>query len=213
MDLNVTLIGTTPLVVHNIRLANPHDEFTQSIGRLTSKAPKQKTEQDIFDIEKLEWFGGLYYDEAHGYYLEGHGIKRCLIEAAKATREGKNVDRGVQVVTARVPIQFPKQNHKPEQLWEHEEHRFWKMVRVGRGMVPRMRPIFPEWRLDFPVELATELLDFSALEEIMERAAKVEGLYEARKLGFGRFRASIVAVEPNGKPKRKAEKKEAAQEA
>jgi hypothetical protein len=216
MELTINLTGTTPIVQHNIRLANPHDEIVQAISRLTGKSAKQKTEQDAFEIERLEWMGGLYYDAAEGYYLESRGVIRCFQEAAKATREGRDVQRALAPQTALTPLRFPQRDLKPAELWEYEDrefpaahwfdgahpYRFWKMCGIGKSRVPRMRPIFPEWSLSLSVEFQPDMLDFGALEEIIHRAGKVEGLYEARSLGFGRFQATIVgAVEANGRAK------------
>jgi hypothetical protein len=220
MELVIRLTSLTPLVMHNIRLANPHDAIVQDIARLTGKSAKQKTEQDTFEIEQLEWMGGLYYDATEGYYLESRGVIRCFQEAAKATREGRDVQRALQPLTSLVPLEFPHRGLKPEALWEFTDkkfpaahwfdgahpYRFWKMVGIGKSRVPRMRPIFPDWSLSLPVMLHPNMLDYHALEEIIDRAGKVEGLYEARALGFGRFEATVeVAGESNGeaaKPKR-----------
>lgn len=223
MELEIHLTAVTPLCMHNIRLANPHDEYTQQIKRITSKSPKQKTEQDAFDVERLEWMGGLYHDEANGYYLEATGIKRCFQEAAKATRQGAHVRRGFRPLLHFVPLQFPHRDLTPAELWDHTDaglpkafwfdgshpYRFWKMVRVT-GMVARMRPIFPQWSVTFAAELDSDMLDLDVFQEIVERAGVVEGLYEARAIGMGRFQATITAAgvgsdsRPRGKAKRAA---------
>jgi len=223
MDLSIELSGTTPLVHHNIRLANPHDGIAQQIARITGKSPKQKTEQDAFDIERLEWMGGLYHDVNDAYYLESRGIIRCFQEAAKATREGRDLQRALSSPVPRVPLQFPHRHLKPSLLWEYEDagfpahwwfdgshpYRFWKMTGIGKSRVPRMRPIFPDWSLTLPATLEPDMLDFSALEEIINRAGRVEGLYEARTLGMGRFVAVITVAEPaaadDGRSRRKEE--------
>lgn len=200
MNLQIELTGTTPLVVHNIRLANPHDQIAQAIARITGKAAKQKTEQDAFEIEHLEWLGGLYYEDPPGYYLESRGIIRCFQEAAKATREGRDVLRALSPSALRVPIKFPHSDLLPVDLWKRPEYRFWKMVGIGKNRVPRMRPIFPEWSVTLQIDLEPIMLDLNALVEIVERAGRVEGLYEARTLGMGRFKAAITQVEEtNGK--------------
>src|SRR5262245_13488851 len=152
------------------------------------------TVEERKEKERLEWFGGLYYEKAAGYYLESQGVKRCWQEAAKATREGKDLDRAVLCMTHSVPIQFPHAKLAPDQLWTHPEYQLWRMVNGNpnsgkKTRVPRLRPQFPKWSVAVEVILDPSMMDLKTFQEIVTRAGRVEGLYEARRLGFGRYTA------------------------
>ena len=58
-------------------------------------------------------------------------------------------------------------------------------------MIVRVRPIFREWQLGCRLSCWRTPLDFADLVAVAELAGRVEGLGDARKLGYGRFDAEI----------------------
>ena len=70
-----------PLIMHNSQLANPLNEFTKAMKELTPKL--KKTDQQHADIARLEWRGGLYWNETDGPYLPGLNVRRALLDAAR----------------------------------------------------------------------------------------------------------------------------------
>src|ERR1700748_2033656 len=75
LQMDVTFTGCTPLVIHNVRLANPLDSYTRAIKAISSK--RSKTEDDHAEMMRLEWEGGLYIDSGPGAFLS-----RCYSAAA-----------------------------------------------------------------------------------------------------------------------------------
>ncbi len=57
-DLKLKFTSVSPLVMHNGELANPFNEFTQKIKKISSK--RGKTEADMKEMARLEFHGGLY---------------------------------------------------------------------------------------------------------------------------------------------------------
>ena len=72
MRFRITITGTAPLLMHNGRLANPLDPSTQALKSLTSK--RKKTDDDLFDIARAEFLGGLYIDPDVGPYVPGENV-------------------------------------------------------------------------------------------------------------------------------------------
>ena len=60
MKISINLFGTTPLLVHNVQLADPDNTFARKIATITGK--RKKTPEDRAVIADLEWMGGLYMD-------------------------------------------------------------------------------------------------------------------------------------------------------
>lgn len=58
----LTLTGVTPLLVHNARLADPLDPIVRQTKPISGK--RSKTEEDHLELARLEFIGGLYYDQA-----------------------------------------------------------------------------------------------------------------------------------------------------
>lgn len=191
MRVIVKIDGVSGLVMSNERLADPDDEYARAISELTSVPSNKRTDAQRAEIGKLEWFGGIYYDREIGVYLPSWNLIRCFEEAGKITKKGKSVIRSLAAVSDRVQIQHdgPKDLM---QIWEKPEYRLRKLVGVKTARVPRTRPIFRRWSLEFEAELITETLNARDFDQIVEQAGRSEGLGSARKLGYGRFTAEVI---------------------
>ena len=179
---SVRIEGLTPLIMHNGHLADPLDEASKALAKLTKK--KQKTEADHLAVRKCEWYGGLYVDEHGAPCLPGEVLEGCLAEGAKKYKLAKTV-KGAVIIDGNWPIIYtgPKDIDK---LWEGGGH--IKLAGVGlRGQrVIRCRPMFPEWSIEFEVQWdPTMLKDEEQLFEIVE-AAGMCGVGDWRPK-FGRF--------------------------
>lgn len=190
MQIQVELTGATGLVMHNIRLADKRDEWTRAIAEITSK--RKRTDADEAEIERLEWYGGLYHDPETGIHLPSWNVVRCFERAATITRQGTALVRAVAVMTDKVPLTYDGPR-KLEELWNRPEFRWRTTVGVQRAKVTRMRPIFRRWSLTLEAELLEDVLSPEDLTRIIELAGRSEGLGDARKLGYGRFTAVVAA--------------------
>ena len=193
MRICLELVGQTPLVQHNIQLADERNEYKRAIDELTAKRGKDRTDSENAEIEKLEWFGGLYHDPDVGIYVPSWSIVRCLERGGTLTRQGSTVVRALAVMTDKVPLEYDGPPD-PKDLWERPEFRWRTMVGVDRKRVPRMRPIFRRWALSLEAELLDDVMNLRDLAEIAARAGRSEGLGDARKLGNGRFMVKVTAA-------------------
>ena len=190
MRIIVKLDGLSGLVFSNERLADPDDEYTRAIKVLTAKGA-QKTDVDNAEIAKLEWFGGLYHEAGFGVYLPTWNLIRCFEQAGKITKKGTAVIRALSPVSDKVPVLHDGPS-EPSKLWERPEFRLRKMVGIKGSRVPRMRPIFRRWGIEFEAEFMDDVLNMSDFVRIVEQAGRSEGLGSARKLGYGRFKAEVI---------------------
>lgn len=190
MRIILKIDGVTGHVQHNERLADPDDEYVRAIKAITDKKTG-KTDADRAEMAKLEWYGGLYHDADIGVYVPSWNVIRCLERAGSITRKGAAVIRAVSAVTDKLPLQYdgPRDLAK---LYEMPEYRLRKMVGVQRGRVVRVRPIFRRWSLEFEAEFLEDVMNISDLERVAEQAGRSEGLGNARKLGFGRFKVEVI---------------------
>lgn len=181
--------GRTPLVMHNIRLADPEDEFTRAIAKINDKK-KNKTDEDQHEIARLEWFGGIYHDPDVGIHVPSTWVVASLENAAKITRRGTQLLRGLAMTTDRIALEYdgPK---KLTELYERPEFRLRKIVGVQRNRVVRVRPIFRQWGLLFDAELMTDVMDLDDLKGIAAQAGRSAGMGDARKLGYGRYDVEV----------------------
>lgn len=194
LNVAIELRGRTPLLMHNVRLADPDDEVTRQISAITSK--RKKTPEDRRDIARLEWFGGLYLDNGQ-IVVPATNIKKCIIEAAKVHKLGKAVGRALTPVDMNVSLAY-EGSEDPQDLYDRSEFHFRTSVGVGANRTQRTRPQFPTWAVAMDALLLDDVLDISDLTRMVQLAGSVEGLGDGRVLGFGRFDGQVQVTSQNG---------------
>lgn len=150
MRVSINLFGTTPLLVHNVQLADTDNTFTKEIAAITGK--RKKTPEDRVAIADLEWMGGLYIsgDEC---VMPTANITRCLEKGGTLRKLGTAVVRGVIPLAVSVPIESSNGKVvKISTIKKLPEYRDRRPVGVQRSKTVRVRPRYFgsgswEWRL------------------------------------------------------------------
>jgi hypothetical protein len=189
VKVRITLTGTAPLLMHNVRLANPLDPIARAMKETSGK--RKKTDEDLERLARLEFEGGLYCDAA-GPYLPGANIEKCIVEGARVTRQGKQVERGLFVTDNEVPLLY-NGPRTPDELWANEEYRSMMAVKVGQARVMRCRPIFRSWTMEANAEMDGAQLNLSTLQSIASDAGAMVGLGDYRPR-YGRFEVEVEAL-------------------
>jgi hypothetical protein len=189
VKFSYTLTGTSYLIMHNVQAANPLSPFAKEMKKITSK--RSKTDEDYADLAKLEFAAGLYYIPEIGPFMPAMNIRTCLLEAARMTKSGKKIERGLVMTSVHNPLAYDGPRDL-EALWaEGDRFRDMAMMRVQMSRTLRCRPMFREWATAGEGMVDTEVLDVKELVEIFDRAGVMIGLGDSRKLGNGRFTASV----------------------
>lgn len=180
VKIRFTLNGTSPLLMHNQRLSDPLDPFAKSLKVISGK--KKKTDEDHEAMARIEFEGGLYHREEIGPYIPGVNIHRSLVEGARITRRGKDIDRGLTIDTGseccRLEYSGPRDI---EGLYSRPQDYVSRLsVVVGRVRVMRTRPIFRQWSLTCDTEIDTGQLNFDDVRDIAEAAGKMAGIGDYR---------------------------------
>lgn len=188
MDIKLEITGTSPLLCHNIALADPDNPFTKEIATYTSK--RKKTEDDRRAIERLEWFGGLYVDNGRPV-MPTANIRRCFVEAGKISKQGIQVSRSLSFTDLNVPVTFDGPTDL-ERLYADPSYQDRSAVGVSGKRVMRVRPKFPRWALVATAYLLEDVMDPGDLARIALRAGLAIGLGDNRINGFGRFTVDVI---------------------
>jgi hypothetical protein len=190
--VHIDITGTTPLVMHNIQMADPTNKLVKEIKGLTSKPAKQKTDEDALEVARLEFLGGLYGpDDLYDYvYVPCWNVVRSFENAARQWRQGATIIRALTVTEEVARLEFGGP-HDPAKLWADGRYSWTTSVGIQRSKTQRTRPIFRQWSLETDLIFDEEVMDRADLERAAERAGRVEGLGDARKLGRGRFVARV----------------------
>lgn len=183
----MTLEGSSPLLMHSSRLADPLDEVTKQLKKLSSKT--KKTEDDQLAIAETEFVGGLYCDPDVGPYIPGPNVFKTLVEGARLNKLGTAVVRGLIITSDVNPLAY-KGPREPAAMWKHGGFAHRSTVVVARNRVVRVRPIFHDWAADVEGVFDETQLDPDRLAQIAENAGTFVGLGDWRPR-FGRFVAKV----------------------
>jgi len=188
--------GIAPILMHdNTRLANPLDPLCKELKAVTSK--KKKTDADLAAIAKIEFRGGIYFDDADGPYIPSRCIQAMLRDAGTINKQGRAVNRGVVVVEDKCPLRY-EGPRTIDALFESGEFTDMRPVKVQTSTTVRCRPIFRAWGITFTVAFQPDVINREEIVDIVERAGMMTGLGDYRpgspKGGqFGRF--EVVAID------------------
>lgn len=196
MEITVELTGTpgSGLLMHNPRMVDQEFEICREIKKLTGK--RKKTDEDLRQIAKLEWYGGLYTEiDAKGVSVVTQPtskVRKCLINTARISKMGKFVERALSFSTLNTPLIYDGPRNIDELF---ADPRFHSRLSVGVGgkRVMRVRPSFSPWALRVDGLFIEDAgLNFDELASIVELAGLVEGIGDNRVNGYGRFVGRLV---------------------
>lgn len=181
--LRFTIEGVSPLLMHNGQTADPLNVWSKAIKAITSK--RKKTDADIEELARIEWFAGLYLNEEQKPIIPSTNLESMLEEGAKVQKLGKQFKSAISVDQDAI-LAFPNQR-KAEDLWGDDNHRDARGVRVGQSRVIRNRPIFRQWSCSFDVNYDDEQVNASQIATAIADAGRQKGIMDYRPK-FGRFR-------------------------
>ena len=198
MQLLIELKGTSPLVMNNPRGMDKLDPLTRLIDELLDK--KDRTEADDAEISRLEWLRALHYEKQFGVVVPWAMPRRMLRDVGNIVdrnKGGKKVERGLVPASVRTPLIYDGPR-EPDVLYTEDRFRWRAWAKVsGRGIM-KTWPIFPEWGVQFEVEMAEDILNLNELVRFVEWAGRYEGLGSAHRQGYGRFIATVAADQTRG---------------
>lgn len=184
--VDVRIEGIVPIIIHNVQLANPLNEWAQKIKVFSGK--RKKTESDILKIQELEFMGSLYFDKEAGPYLPSQYIEAALASsmyAAKRISKAKT-KAGLYADNPIIPLEYngPRDMDK---MWDSGKFHRCDMVKVATARVLRCRPCFPlPWAADFSLTIISSAIDPADIYEGLVYAGQFVGIGDWRPK-FGRF--------------------------
>lgn len=192
MQFKLKLIGTSAMLQHNGRLANPIDPYTRELKKITGR--RKKTDEDLIRVMQIESRGACYEDADGFLGLPALSVYRSIVEACRFDKLGKHAERGLSCadIVERLTLADGTQRHCDDFLSDPANIDY-RGTKVGKSRVMRSRPIIAAgWSGVFTFSLNTEVLDLDALMTPIERAGALVGVGDYRPR-FGQFRAEVVS--------------------
>lgn len=187
-QIRLKIVGTSPLMMHSDRLANPLAPETKAHKELTSK--RKKTDDDHLAIARSEFVAGAYWHENCSFYIPGQNFDATFWAGAKLQKMGTHWRRGALVLENKVKL-LHDGPATPAALWDSPAHVDCRGVKVGAAKVMRYRPIFLDWAAELTVHVNTDVLDVQEAHRAIEDAGSLIGVCEYRPR-FGRFEVFYV---------------------
>lgn len=203
--IQINVKGTTPMIMHSSRTANPLDPFAKALKKVSSK--RAKTDEDYEQLAKIEYEASLYRDaddfkNGPNLYMPTENIIACLVNAGKKLKNGRSSMKAA--ITGIIPssplgyeLKTPWDSY--EEMCGDERSWFQKIVNVQGSKVVRTRVLIPEWSFTMDAELETNICDVDMLGEILTVAGRLIGLGDWRPSSgtpgsYGKFLAKVKAV-------------------
>jgi hypothetical protein len=186
------LKGIGPMLHHDVGLANPRTWAYKRLKELHKAKKVKGADADAISDEmaRIEFIHGIYWDDTMGPYLPARCFRKALHEAAKATREGKIIERSVYTTLPMFKLHFRDEKiarKGKDAMWESDKFADIRMVTVSTAKVPRCRPIFHEWTLQAQLGYDENTLSDENLLRIARASGMQSGVGDGRAIGFGRF--------------------------
>jgi hypothetical protein len=182
------LTGIAPLLLHNGQLADPLNNFSKEIKKISGK--RKKTDADLEQMAELEFKGSLYVDEDGEPILPSEGIEAIVRSGARKSKEGKLVEAGLFCVSnVKLEYDGPKD---VDELWKDKKFVSRVPVKIGASKIMRTRPIFHNWACTLEVSFNDEVCNEEQVFGWFKVAGEQCGAFDWRPK-HGRFEVERAA--------------------
>lgn len=196
-ELKVKLTGIAPTLMHCNQAVNPLCKYAKAMKAITSK--RNKTDEDLIELYKLEWESSLYYLPEIGPYWPSTNVEVMLRAAAMKLRLGTAVKQSVLVLPTEIPLNYigPKDLEKLKALafsgerTNGEDYQDIRAVKIKTSSVNRCRPRFNKWEITFKIVYDNEVFNVDDIVHILQIAGSKIGLSDYRPR-YGRFEFEIL---------------------
>lgn len=188
----MTLTGTTTLLMKNIQLGDPDNEFVREIAKLNALKSKITDDQRA-DRDFLKWRGAFYWDEIDGPIMPAPNAFRSIQQAGALTRNGKDIERALNIHDIHARLDFPGKRDV-DSLWSKGKgpHVDRRMAVINRAPVVNVRPCFPEWSCSFRFDLDEDVMSMEDFTWVAEKAGRMIHIGDYRRF-FGAYSIEIAS--------------------
>jgi len=200
-QIKIKLTGETPFLMHNNRLANPLDAYSAEMSKKSGK--RKKTIDDIKELARIEWEGGLYLYDGE-IKIPMRVINKTMERGATKQKNGMLWKTGCMIMDDFCVLEYPSPKFKcieckeipnPELDKFYDSHNFQAIVKVGQASLLRTRPVFDKWSLTTEIAFDGTVINRELVIQAAKDAGRLVGIGDWRieKGGsFGRFAVGVA---------------------
>lgn len=190
--IQLKITGTTPLIMHGDRYANPLDLMNKAHKELTGKRKKTDEDQQLIAFSELR--GAMYWSERNGPYLPGANLRSCIVGGGKLHKLGKQIMRSTSIPDPEVPLLYQGPRDR-ETLIHDPQYQDCRSVVVSGRRIMRYRPIFREWSAQFSMYYEPSAINPEDIITAASTAGLLVGIGDFRPERGGMFGRFTVEVE------------------
>lgn len=168
----VIIKGVAPLLMHDNKTVDPMHPSAKALKKLTSQ--RNKTDEQLEEIKKLEWRAGLYTDDKDRPTLPAEVLEAAIVAGSKKSKNGPKFKASFFVEE----VHGLKTNEKgtPEEIYERGTAVDYRAVTISRAKIMRARPIFRDWECTFTVAFDTDQINQEEVIKAIEDAGQQCGV-------------------------------------
>lgn len=180
--IDMTIKGTTPLLMNSNQGVNPLHPLTKKMKVLTAK--RKRTEEDEEEILHLKWLLGLYWQEDIGVVVPSINLEATFRNAAKSVRKGTIAKQqsAISIKPDYIPLEFEGKGKSKEELWNDPNQKYSdvKVGKIKQASVLICRPRFDNWALSFKIMYDEKKFDRDEIISLFDLAGREVGLCDYR---------------------------------
>lgn len=188
------LTGVTPLLMHNVQMADPLNEWARQVSALTARKKNITPEEFAEEKARLQFLGGLYWDDKFGLHIPGYNVFRCFVEGGRMSKLGTKLEQGILQQTLLCALDPWTTNYDEAEKLFKDGHHLTTLVKIGQSTVPSTRPQFIDWSLEVDFTFDDSIVDAPMLLSCGEAAGRFKGLGDGRLKGYGKGRFDCQRV-------------------
>lgn len=189
MKITLQLTGDRPMLMHNGRLANPLDPYTQQLKAITGK--RKKTDEDLIQMMRIEARGAAYETTDGLLGLPTENVWRSVYDAAKGFKRGEDIKRALSAPLETEPLLVDGATVAVDVYLSDPAHIDYRPVAIMKRRTMRARPVVRSWVSVHHFELLDDVIDARDLAPILERAGRLTGVGDWRPT-FGTFSCEVL---------------------
>lgn len=196
MRYDVTLRGTTPIIMHNGTAGlDTGSAANLEKAAIARKKGSNRTAADEARIRELECLVSLWLDDASRPTIPPSALRSMIETGARKLKQGPQVREGLWV-TGVAEFRYDKERYgtTPEELCQKTQYVAAVVVQRSRLLRTRARFELP-WSVTFTVDVNDELVDRDQLRDWLDIGGTRIGLGDWRpeKSGYhGRFEVESI---------------------
>ena len=123
--------------------------------------------------------------------LPVRNVWQALVEAARFSKQGKDLERGLLFEDTIEPLRVKGKKLKADKFLSDGKNIDYRSVCVyGKKRVMRARPIVRDWECQITLSVLTDVINPETLIPIIQRAGRLVGLCEMRP-SYGTFTVKV----------------------